>query len=219
MKSNNWQKKTFVFSFIATESLLLVISMTKPAFSSYFAFSRQYKSGLKQIQLSGKFKASDRDYNGEISATEIESFQGRILSYHQHRPEVVSLLDSIDLQEKLEFDRFKYNLITNHLEFSVRTRKHNLNPLTNSVESHWQVNFKQELDNFLANENRIIGIDSEGTGITQISKTVLWEVDSLMIMLILGLILFRVNQQIHSKSQPNQKSQELNLLKTSSSEN
>ena len=219
MRSSNWQKKTFVFSFIALESLLFVIGMTKPAFSSYFAFSRQYKSGLKQIQLSGQFKASDRDYDGEISETEIESFQGKILYSYPHRPEVVSLLDSIDLQEKLEFERFKYDLNTNHLEFSVFTRKSDLNPLGNSVDSHWQVNFKQELDNFLADEKRIIGIDSEGTGRTQISSTALWEIDSLIIILILGVILFRVDRQIENKLQLKEKSQKLNLSTTSSSGN
>ena len=173
--------------------------MTQPAFSSYFAFSRQYKSGLKQIQLSGQFKASDRDYNGEISATEVESFQGKILYSYLHEPEAVSLLDSIDFQEKPEFERFKYDLTTNHLEFSVRTNNSNLNPLINSVDSHWQVNFKQTLDNFSANRQRIIGFDSEGTGRTQISKIVLWEIDSLIIILVLGVILFRVNQQIQNK--------------------
>ena len=185
--------------------------MTQPAFSSYFAFSRQYKSGLKQIQLSGQFKASDRDYNGEISATEVESFQGKILYSHLHEPEAVSLLDSIDFQEKPEFEWFKYDLTTNHLEFSVRTNNSNLNPLINSVDSHWQVNFKQKLDNFSANRQRIIGVDSEGTGRTQISKTVLWEIDSLIIILVLGVILFRVNQQIQNKLKRNQKSQNIDL--------
>ena len=219
MQRNYWKRKILVFSFISIESLLFIVGMTKPAFSSYFAFSREYKSGFKQIQLSGQFKARDRDRNGEISATEIEDFEGIILYRHQKQPEAVSLLDSIDFKERLEFERFRYNLATNHLEFSIRTRNNKIKSLTDPTYSHWQVNFQKELDNFSTNQNSIVGIDSEGTGTTQISRNTLSERESLIILLILGLILFRINQQIQTKSQINQELKELNLPNTWSQKN
>lgn len=132
MERNNWQKRTLVIGFIAIESLLLVISIAQPAFSSYFASSRQYRKNIKQIQLSGQFQA--RNYNKKVLAPEIESFK----------------------QE-------------------TRTR-------------HTSSNF-------------------------------FGDVDSLITMLVLGLILVRVNQQIQNKSQFNRELQELNFSKTQSSEN
>ena len=218
MESNNWQKRTLVFSFIAIESLLVVIGTTKPAFSSYFAFSRHYRSGFKKIRLSERFKAGDRNRKRGISATKIESFRSNIPYNGKYTTEPISVLDSIVSQEKLEFARFKSNLTTNQLEFSVSTRENKLKPLINSASSHRQVNFKKELDNFLSDRHKIASIDSKETGKNQVSSTALWEVDSLIIILILGVILFRINQQIHNKPQLNRESQELNLSNNQSSE-
>lgn len=219
MQRNYWKRKILAFSFISLESLLLIIGMSRPAFSSYFAFSRQYKSGLKEIQLSGQFKARDLDRNGEISATEIEDFEGIILYRHQKKPEAISLLDSIDFKKKLEFEQFRYILATNHLEFSVRTHRNRIQSLTNSTYSHWQVDFQKKLDNFLTSQNTIVGVDSEGTGTAKISRNTLSEIDSLIILIILSLILFRINQQIQTKSQLSQEVKELNLRNTWSQEN
>ena len=212
MQRNYWKRKIIVLSFIVVESLLFIIGMTKPAFSSYFSFSRQYKNGLKQIHLSGQFKARDLDRNGEISAREIEDFQGKILYHHQRDPEIVSLLDNISFKDRLEFEHFKYNLTNNHLEFSVRTRQKILDSLVDSVDSHWRVNFKQESDHFFIDQNKIIGTDAKGTGKIKITRKTLLEIDTLIILLILGLILFRINQQIHIKAQANSDSKTIKFI-------
>lgn len=156
MDKNNWQNKTIVFSFIAIESLLLLISMTKPAFSSYFVFSR--------------FP------NQETFSPDIQSFNSNIINH----------LDD-----------------TSKVHFSLNSE---------------QVTFKQELDDLLVNKNRIVLLDSEKTKLTQISRTALWEIDSLIIMLVLSLVLVQINQQIQHKSQSNQESSELNLSETQSPE-
>lgn len=156
MDKNNWQNKTIVFSFIAIESLLLLISMIKPAFSSYFVFSRSPHK--------------------EIFSPDINSFDSSILHYQKDAPKALS---SVNIG---------------------------------------QVYFKQELDYFLVNKNRIVLLDSEDTKLTQISITTIWEIDNLIIMLVLGLILVRINQQIQHKSQSKQESPELNLSETQSSE-
>lgn len=156
MDKNNWQNKTIVFSFIAIESLLLLISMTKPAFSRYFVFAHFL--------------------NQEIFSPDINSFDSSILNYQKDTPEALS---SVNIG---------------------------------------QVDFKQELDYFLVNKNRIVLLDSEDAKLTQISRTTIWEIDNLIIMLVLGLILVRINQQIKHKSQFNQESSELNLSETQSSE-
>ena len=218
MERNNWQRKTIIFGFIAIESLLLAIGITKPALSSYFGLPSYYKNGFKKSQLGSKFKVSDRISKRKIAITKIENFRTNILYNEKYTLEAIYLLDSIVFKNKIEFARFKYNLTANNLDFYVRTRKNKLNSLINSVSSHWQINLKKELDNFSSDRQNIASINSEATEKTWVSSTASWEVDSLIIIFILSVILFRVNQQIHNKPQLNRESPELNLSKHKSSE-
>ena len=219
MKSDNWQNKTLICSFIAIESLLLVISVSKPAFSSYFAVSRPYKNNLKQIQFSSNLQANNRHLNRAIKTTEIKSFTGNVFDHENPTGKVISLLDSIGFKKNLEFAQFKDDLATNSLDFFSFMGKNNLNPWINSIYSYWQDNLEEELENFLHDRNTMAGINSENIGVEQVTRNPLWEVDSLIIMLILGVILFRVNQQIQNKPPLNQESQELHLSKTHPSKN
>ena len=164
MEKNNWQDKTIIFSFIAIEGLLLLISMIAAVFSGDFVFSRQYKT-------------SDRHLGEEVSIATIEGLKSSILYRGENTLEEVFLLDSK------------------------------------------QVHFQQEIDNLLVDRHSMVSIDSEQTKLTQISRNSLWEIDSLIILLVLGLILFRVNQQIHNQYRLNQESSELNRSETQSPEN
>jgi hypothetical protein len=105
----------------------------------------------------------------------------------------------IELGEKIEFEEFKYDLATKELKFSVRTLEHPVNSLIETVDSYWHVNFQGQFDLFLTPHNGIVAIDPKQTGIAKITYNLPPGLDGMAILLILGLILIRINQQIQNE--------------------
>jgi hypothetical protein len=186
---------------ISVASLLLSLGISKPAFSSYFAFSRDYRNGLEKIKLAGKFQATDLDQDGEISITEVKNFEGVVLSQNKKQPELLSVIDFIKDKEEVEFEQFKYNLATNNLEFVIRTLDRKNDHFINSIDPYWQVNFQKEFDSFVAQDRDLIALDYQGTGITVNPDDSSSELDGLAVLLILILSLLRISQQIKADTQ------------------
>jgi hypothetical protein len=183
---------------ILIPSLFLNLIIGQPVFAVPFIFYREYNNGFERLKLSGKFEAKDKNSDGEISVQEVEYFTGIILYGNLKQSENFALFDVIKLGEQIEFDDFKYNLSTKKLQFSLRTTGYPLNSLIETVDSYWHVNFEGQFDLFFTANNGIVGIDSRQTGIAKIAYNRSRKLDGIAVLLILGFILIRINQQIHA---------------------
>ncbi|AFZ34399.1 hypothetical protein Sta7437_0811 [Stanieria cyanosphaera PCC 7437] len=195
---------------ISVASLLLCLGISKPAFGSYFNFSRDYRNGLEKIKLAGKFQAKDLNGDNKISLTEVKSFEGMIVSQSELQPQIFSVFDLIKPKEEIQFEKFNYDLKTNNLQFVIRTLEQDRSNLINSINSYWQVDFQSELDSFKTIDNSLVALDYQGTGLTSEQSKNPSGLDSLVVLLILTLMFFRISQQIQAETKTN-KEQQLKL--------
>lgn len=185
---------------ISVASLLLSLGISKPALSSYFAFSRDYRTGSEKIKLAGKFQATDLNGDGKISLAEVKSFEGMIVSQSELQPQIFSVFDLIKPKENIQLEKFKYDLATNNLQFVIRTLNEDRTNLINSINSYWQVDFQKELDSFNTTDNSLLALDHQGTGIAKEQSKNSSKLDGLAVLLILTLMFFRISQQIQAET-------------------
>ncbi|GAB4236951.1 MAG: hypothetical protein Kow0049_22380 [Stanieria sp.] len=190
---------------ISVVSLLLSLGINKPALSSYFTFSRDYRNGFEKIKLAGKFQATDLNKDGKISLTEVKSFEGMIVSQSELQPQIFSVFDLIKPKENIQLEKFKYDLTTHNLQFVIRTLDEDRTNLINSINSYWKVNFQAELDSFKTTDSSLVALDYQGTGLANEQSENPSRLDSLAVLLILTLMFFRISQQIQAETKTNKR--------------